>query len=144
MLKIILYGIVKQNSKSYQVSLIIIRHKEMTEYSLLGVGTVLYILAMALVFKDCHRGSGSTMGGDMLAGVLWALGSLFLAPGICLLGGVSLLWTVPLAAVLYLAGLPCRAAVARLGSKYGKPFPGRQSSGFAEHIRRTKTSRNGE
>ena len=104
----------------------------MTAYVFIGVGAVLYIVTSALLFKDCYRGYGSTMGGEMLAGGLWALGSLFFAPGICLASGISLLWAVPSAAVLYLAGLLCRKAVVRLGSKYGRLPPSRQSSGFAE------------
>jgi hypothetical protein len=116
----------------------------MTAYVLTGVGAVLYIVTLALLFKDCYRGYGSTMGGEMLAGGLWALGSLLLAPGICLLVGVSLLWAVPSAVILYILGLPCRAAITRLGSKYGKHPPSRQSSGFSEHIKRTKAMQDEE
>ncbi|NPU83000.1 MAG: hypothetical protein HPY65_00820 [Syntrophaceae bacterium] len=116
----------------------------MTAYGLIGLGIVLYIVTIILLFKDSRRGYGTTMGGDMLAGGLWAFGSIFLAPGICLAGGLSLPWVLPLAVVLYLAGLPCRAAVSRLGMKYGKPAPGPQPSGFAEYVRRTESMRDGE
>ena len=110
----------------------------MTAYIISGLGAVLYILALVLLFKDCYRGYGSTMGGEMLAGGLWAVGSIFLGLGISLFSNVSLLWAVPLMAILYLAGLPFRAAVSRLGAKYGKSPPIRPLSGFAEHIKATK------
>jgi hypothetical protein len=117
---------------------------QMTAYIFTGIGAVMYIVTIVLLFKDCYRGYGSTMGGDMLAGGLWAFGSIFLALGISLMVGISLIWAIPCAVTLYILGLPCRATVTRLGSKYGKYPTSRQSSGFGEHIRRTQTLRDGK
>jgi hypothetical protein len=116
----------------------------MIAYVLIGVGTVLYIVAIVLLYKDCYRGYGSTMGGEMLTGGMWAVGSIFLALGTCLAVSISLLWAVPCAVVLYLAGMPCLAAVTKIGLKYGKLPPSRKSSGFAEHVKRTKAPWNGQ
>lgn len=80
----------------------------------------------------------------MLAGVLWALGSLFVAVGICLFGGAVVLWAAPSAVALYLLGIPCRRAVTSLGSRCGKSLPSQQSSGFAEHIRRARVFNDGK
>ena len=110
----------------------------MTGYILTGAGALLYVTTLVLLFRDCYRDYGSTMGGEMLAGALWAVGSLLAAPGYCLVAGISIFWAIPGAVILYVAGLPCRAVIARIGWKYGKGAPRRESSGFAEHIRRVE------
>ena len=116
----------------------------MTENVLIGIGAALNILAILLLFKDCYRSYGSTMGGEMLAGLLWAVGSILLVAGIYFASGRSALWCALSLVCLFLIGLPCRWAVIRLGSKYGKPSPSRQSPGFAEHVKRENALRNKE
>jgi hypothetical protein len=110
---------------------------------LIGAGAIAYVVATVLLFKDCYRDYGSTMGGEMLAGALWAFGSLLLAAGICLFKEVSMIWAAPSAVALYLSGMPYRRAVTWFGSKYGKSSPTRPYSGFAEHTKRTKAARKG-
>jgi len=108
----------------------------MTEQVLIGVGAVLNIIAILLLLKDCYRGYGSTMGGEMLAGLLWTVGAVLLVAGIYLASGQSMLWGALSLVCFFLIGLPCRWAVIRLGSKYGKTSPPRQSPCFAEHVKR--------
>jgi len=114
----------------------------MTEQVLIGVGAVLNIIAILLLLKDCYRGYGSTMGGEMLAGLLWTVGAVLLVAGIYLASGQSMLWGALSLVCFFLIGLPCRWAVIRLGSKYGKPSRIRESPRFAEHVKRENALRN--
>lgn len=107
---------------------------------LILLGITIYTASMVLLFKDCRREYGSTMGGDMLTGFLWAIGSVLLAAGICLRQGIFILWAIPAAASLYIVGLPCRLATIRWGSRNGRA----SNSGFAEHIKRTQRPRGKE
>ena len=107
-------------------------------FILLGITT--YTASMVLLFKDCRREYGSTMGGDMLTGFLWVIGSGVLAVGICLVQGIFIVWAIPAAVALYIVGLPCRLAMIRWGRRNGRP----SNSGFAEHIKRTQTRREKE
>jgi len=82
------------------------------------------------------------MGGEMLAGLLWTVGAVLLVAGIYLARGQSMLWGALSLVCLFLISLPCRWVVIRLGSKYGKPSPIRESPCFAEHVKRENALRN--
>ena len=80
------------------------------------------VTAIILLFKDCYRGLGSTMGGEMFAGMLWASGALFWAVGVYA-GCENGVFSVAAGLSALLIWIPCRWLIVRLGLKYGKPAP---------------------
>lgn len=117
---------------------------KMVAQILIGIGAVLNGLAIAGLYRDCYRGYGSTMGGEMLAGFLWTIGTLVLAAGVYFASGSSPVWALGSLGGLFLTGMLCRMAVIRLGTKYGKPQPRRRSSGFAQHVKQENALQNDE
>ncbi|MFO7568239.1 MAG: hypothetical protein R6W75_00445 [Smithellaceae bacterium] len=113
----------------------------MTTLFLISAGAALGAMAMLLLFKDCFQGYGSTMGGEMFAGLLWIGAAVCLAAGVYSASGAAIIAAAVSFAVLLLIWAPCRWLVVRLGSKYGKPAPRKEASGFAGHIRRERELR---
>lgn len=89
-------------------------------YVAIGLGLVVLAAATALLWRDCVRDYGHTMGGEMVFSHLWILGSLMLSGGICWTTGISL-WFCPIgAAALYALSIPYRTAIDRVGRRHGR------------------------
>lgn len=81
--------------------------------------------AIILLFKDCYRGWGSTMGGEMFAGLLWTAGALIWAVGVYA-GSDDGVFSVAVCLAALFLWIPCRRLIVRLGLKYGKHAMNRQ------------------
>ncbi len=127
----------------HRIKLLIIGIK-MTAPIFIVLSAILNGCAIVLLFKDCYRGYGSTMGGEVFAGFLWTLGAAFLTAGVYFASGASFLLALLSLIGLSLISLPSRRAVIWLGTKYGKTPSNRQSSGFVEYVQIEKALKKNE
>lgn len=88
--------------------------------AVIGLGLVMLAAATALLWRDCVRDYGYTIGGEMMFSHLWILGSLVLSGGICWAAGISLWFCLIGAAALYALSMPYRRAIDRLGRRHGR------------------------